>query len=47
MYNKIRSAGQYTVDLINNNISMNVQEECGSRLYRVYIAAIWMVYNNE
>ncbi len=26
----------YTVDLINNNISRDVQEECANRLYRVY-----------
>ncbi len=26
---KIKCAGQYTVDLINNNIRRNVQEECG------------------
>ncbi len=25
-----------TVDLINNNISRDVQEECANRLYRVY-----------
>ncbi len=28
MCNKIKSAGQYTVDLINNNISRDVQEIC-------------------
>ncbi len=47
MCNKITCAGQYTVDLINNNIGRYVQEECANRLYRVYIyiytAAIWMV----
>ncbi len=33
MCNKIKCAGQYTVDLINNNsISRNVQEECAKRL---------------
>ncbi len=26
MCNKIKCAGQYTVDLINNNISMDVQD---------------------
>ncbi len=36
MCNKIKCAGQYTVDFINNNISRNVQEECANRLYRVY-----------
>ncbi len=35
MCNKIKFAGQYTVDL-NNNISRDVQEECANRLYRVY-----------
>ncbi len=33
---KIKCAIQYTVDLINNNISRAVQEECANRLYRVY-----------
>ncbi len=33
---KIKCAGQYTVDLINNNISRNVQEKCANRFYRVY-----------
>ncbi len=28
MCNKIQCAGQYTVDLINNNISRDVQEIC-------------------
>ncbi len=32
MCNKIKCAGQYTVDLINNNISRDVQE--------IYIAAM-------
>ncbi len=36
MCNKIKSAGQYTVDLIDNNISRNVQEEYANRLYRVF-----------
>ncbi len=27
---------EYTVDLINNNISRYVLEECANRLYRVY-----------
>ncbi len=34
--NKLKCAGQYTVDLINNNISRDVQEECANRLYRIY-----------
>ncbi len=33
MCNKMKCAGQYTVDLKNNNISRNVQEECANRLY--------------
>ncbi len=32
MCNKKRCAGQYTVDLINNNISRDVQEECANNL---------------
>ncbi len=35
MYNEIKCAIQYTVDLINNNINRDVQEECANRLYRV------------
>ncbi len=35
MCNEIKCAIQYTVDLINNNISRDVQEECANRLYRV------------
>ncbi len=35
MCNKVKCAGQYTVELINNNISRDVQEECANRLYRV------------
>ncbi len=41
------------MDLINNNISRYVQEECANRLYRVYIyiyiyiAAIRMMENSE
>ncbi len=35
MCNEIKSAIQYTVDLINNNISRDVQVECANRLYRV------------
>ncbi len=37
MCNEIKCAGQYTEDLINNNINQDVQEECANRLYRVYI----------
>ncbi len=33
---RIKFAGQYTVDLINNNISRDVQEECANWLYSVY-----------
>ncbi len=50
IYNKIKCAIQYTVDLINNNINRDVQEECANRLYRVYtvhIAAIRMMENSE
>jgi len=36
MCNKIKCAGQYTVDLIKNNISRDVQEECVNRLYMVF-----------
>ncbi len=36
MCNKIKCAIQNTVDLINNNISREVQEECANRLYQVY-----------
>ncbi len=38
-----------TLDLINNNISRNVQEKCANRLYRVFTLypALWMVENNE
>ncbi len=32
MCHKIKCAIQYTVDLINNNISRNVQEECANSL---------------
>ncbi len=39
MCNKIKCAEQYTVDLINNNISRDVQE--------IHIAAIRMMENNE
>ncbi len=35
------------MDLINNNISRYVQEECANRLYRVYIAAIRMMESSE
>ncbi len=41
MCNKIKCAGQYTVDLINNNISRNVL------IQGIYIAAIWTVEINE
>ncbi len=34
MCNKIKCAGQHTVDLIKNNIGRDVQEECANRLYR-------------
>ncbi len=50
IYNKIKCAIQYTVDLINNNIKRDVQEECANRLYRVYtvhIAAIRMMENSQ
>ncbi len=33
--NKVKCAIQYIVDLINNNISRDVQEECANRLYSV------------
>ncbi len=36
MCNKIKCLGQYTVDLINNNISRNGKEECANRFYRVF-----------
>ncbi len=46
--NKITWAIQYTVDLINNNISRDVQEECANRLYRyILISAIRMMENSE
>ncbi len=35
MCNEIKCAIQYTLDLIHNNISRDVQEECANRLYRV------------
>ncbi len=35
MWNEIKCAIQYTVDLINNNTNRDVQEECANRLYRV------------
>ncbi len=41
MCNKVKCAGQYTVDLINNNISRDVQEDCANRLYRV---CTWQQY---
>ncbi len=50
MFNKVKCAEQYTVDLINNNISVNdnnVQEECAIRLYGIYIAAIRMMEDSE
>ncbi len=43
MCNKIECAGQDTVDLINNNVSRNVQEECANKLYRVAVR----MENNE
>ncbi len=48
MCNKITCAGQYTVDLINNNISRNMQEECANGLYRVYTKQLygwWRIMN--
>ncbi len=33
---KSKICNMYTVDLINNNISRDVQEECTNKLYRVY-----------
>ncbi len=36
MCNKTKCAAQYTVDLINNNISRDVQEGCANRLNMVY-----------
>ncbi len=35
MCNEIKCAIQSTVDLININITRDVQEECANRLYRV------------
>ncbi len=35
------------MDLINNNISRYVQEECAKRLQGINIAAIWMMENSE
>ncbi len=43
MLNKIKCARQYTVDLINNNIS----KMCKQVVHGIYIAAIRMVENNE
>ncbi len=47
MYNKIKCARQYTVDLINNNINRDVQEECANRLYRVCTHSSRIMENNE
>ncbi len=48
MCNKIKCAGQHTVDLINNNISRSVQEDlCKQVVQGIYRAAIWMMENNE
>ncbi len=44
MCNKIKCAIQYTVDLINNNISRNVQTGCTGY---VHIAAMQMMENSE
>ncbi len=35
MCNELKCAIQSTVDLININITRDVQEECANRLYRV------------
>ncbi len=37
------------MDLINNNISRDVLDECANRLnvQGIYIAAIWMMKNSE
>ncbi len=35
MCNELECAKQSTVDLININITRDVQEECANRLYRV------------
>ncbi len=35
MCNELKCAIQSTVDLININITMDVQEECANRLFRV------------
>ncbi len=37
MCNELECAKQSTVDLININITRDVQEECANRLYQVYI----------
>ncbi len=47
MCNKVRCAIQYTVDLINNNVSRDVQEECANRLPGIYTAAMRMMENSE
>ncbi len=44
MCNKIICEGQYTVDLINNNISRDVQTGCTGY---IHIAAIRMMENSE
>ncbi len=47
MCNELKCAIQSTVDLININITRDVQEECANRLYRyVHIAAMWMMEND-
>ncbi len=45
MCNKIKCAVMYTVDLINNNMSRDVQTGCIG--YIQYIAAIQMLENNQ
>ncbi len=45
MCNKIMC--RTVVDLTNNNISRDVQEMCKQVVQGIYIAAIWMVENNE
>ncbi len=47
MCNELKCAIQSTVDLININITRDVQEECANRLYRyVHIAAMRMMEND-
>ncbi len=37
MCNELKCAIQSTVDLININITRDVQDECANRLYPVYV----------